>query len=117
MGQFQLLTERADLASDPLIAGFAKGGAIRVGDRLAGWQASDVKDVTCLGGEGDLPFPTPADWQMTSVDFRSPDGSALSVQRDPQGVSVYAGRYVELADLRPSRLRALDGWTIPEALR
>ena len=54
---------------------------------------------------------------MTSVDFRNPDGMALSVQRDAQGLSVYSGRYVDLADLKPTRLRAIEGWTVPEALR
>lgn len=116
MGQFQLLEERADLASHPLLS-----GALRVGDALDVdghvLTASDVKEVTCLGGEGDLPFPTPADWRMTSVDFRNPDGMALSVQRDGVGVSAYSGRYVELADLKPSRLRSVEGWAVPEALK
>jgi hypothetical protein len=114
MGQFQVLTERGDVAGQ-------LSGAIRLGDVLEvdGHRlvASDVKEVTCLGGEGDLPFPTPADWTMTSVDFRSPDGAALSVQRDAAGVSAYVGRYVELAELSPSRLRQLEGWALPEMLR
>lgn len=118
MGQFQLLSERTDLAAAPLLAG---GQPIRVGDQLqvdgAVLTATDVKQVACLGGEGDLPFPTPHDWVMTSVDFRSPGGEALSVQRDAQGVSVYSGHYVELAELQPSRLRALEGWRLPDALK
>ncbi len=118
MGQFQVLTERADVAGHPLIDGFAHGQPITPGATIDVdghvMMASDVKDVTCLGGEGDLPFPTPADWAMTSVDFRSPDGAALSVQRDPQGTSAYVGRYVELAELRPSRLRRIEGWAMPE---
>jgi len=64
-----------------------------------------------------LPFPTPKDWSVESVDFRSPTGAALSVQRDGLRVSAYVGRYVELAQLRPSRLRVMDGWAVPEAFR
>ena len=65
---------------------------------------------------GDLPFPTPADWQVESIDFRSPSGAALSVQRDKVGASAYVGRYVELAELRPSRLRAVEDWVMPDNL-
>jgi len=73
--------------------------------------------VECLGGEGDLPFACAKDWRIESVDFRSATGAALSVQRDGGRVSVYYGRYVELAELRPSRLRAIEGWALPEGLR
>jgi hypothetical protein len=114
MGQFQLLSERPDVAAR--IAGAAAvGDAIDVdGQRLV---ASDVKQVLCLGGEGDLPFPCAKDWSVTSADFRSPNGAALSVQQDAVGASAYVGRYVELAELSPSRLRKLEGWVLPEAFK
>ena len=114
MGQFQILTERDDVAAR-LPTAIALGDVVEVDGEAM--MASDIKTVTCLGGEGDLPFPTPRDWQVQSIDFRSVSGLALSVQRDQVGPSAYVGRYVELADLKPSRLRAIDGWTIPEALR
>ncbi|MCW3796873.1 DUF4178 domain-containing protein [Sphingomonas sp. BN140010] len=117
MGQFMLLSERKDLVSDPLLVGFGQGQPIRVGDRVAEFIATDVKQVRCLGGEGDLPFPTPADWMMTSVDFRDSRGRSLSVQRDADGVSAYAGRYVRLEELRPHNLRRIEGWTLPAGLR
>lgn len=113
MGQFQLLAEREDVARrlpDTIPLGFT----IEVdGETLA---ATDIKCVTCLGGEGDLPFPTPKDWQVESIDFRSASGAALSVQRNGLEVSAYAGRYVELPELRPSRLRTVEDWAIPDNL-
>ena len=116
MGQFMVLAERPDLLADPLLTGFAAGDPIRVGDRLGDYGAADVKQVECLGGEGDLPFPTPTDWTMTSVDFKSPGGAALSVQRDAKGVSAYAGRYVTLRELAPKNLRPIEGWSLPAGL-
>jgi hypothetical protein len=113
MGQFQLLAEREDVAAS--LGVVALGDVVRVDG--VDFIASDVKAVVCLGGEGDLPFPTPKDWSVESVDFRSPTGAALSVQRDGLRVSAYVGRYVELAQLRPSRLRVMDGWAVPEAFR
>jgi hypothetical protein len=120
MGQFQLLEEREDVAHHPDLAAFAQGAAIARGAELQvdgrRFVAIDIKQVACLGGEGDLPFPCPANWTMTSIDYREPKGGALSVQRDARGVSVYAGTYVDLADLSPTHLRRLDGWALPAAL-
>ncbi|MDE1916450.1 MAG: DUF4178 domain-containing protein [Sphingomonadales bacterium] len=121
MGQFQWLAERADLLSHPLIAAFAQGQPLPLGSVIEvdgrSYKATDVKHATCLGGEGDLPFPTPRDWAIDSIDFRESNGGALSVQRDPQGVSAYLGHYIELAALKPRGLRMIEGWTLPEALR
>ena len=121
MGQFQLLVEKPGAMDDALLRGFAAGSAITPGDQAvvgdAGYAATDIKQATCLGGEGDLPFPTPADWTMTSVDFKSKSGGSLSVQRDAQGTSAYEGRYVELAELKPKNLRAIEGWALPEMLK
>ena len=121
MGQFQYLTERPDLADHPLIAGFAAGQPIALGAVIQAdgrvFTATDVKRAICLGGEGDLPFPTPKDWAIDSIDFREPNGAALSVQRDRQGVTAYVGGYIDLPALKPRGLRAIEGWTLPEALR
>jgi hypothetical protein len=113
MGQFQVLAPREDLAE-------RFSGPILLGSRAQvdgqNFTASDIKQVTCLGGEGDLPFACPKDWAVESIDFRSDTGAALSVQRDGGKVDVYSGRYVELAELKPSRLRVIEGWTMPEGL-
>ncbi|MGE3693246.1 MAG: DUF4178 domain-containing protein, partial [Novosphingobium sp.] len=104
MGMFQYLTEKPDAMQDSLLQRFASGEAISPGDRATvggvTFSASDIKEAHCLGGEGDLPFPTPADWTMTSVDFKGQAGESLSVQRDAQGTSAYEGRYVELVTLK-----------------
>jgi hypothetical protein len=51
-----------------------------------------------------------------SVDFRSDTGHCASFQRDGEGASFYAGRYVALIDLAPHNLRRIDGWTPPAGL-
>jgi len=113
MGQFQILAERPDLGEWPLP--IRLGDTVRVDGQVL--TASDIKQVECLGGEGDLPFPTPKDCRIESIDFRSPSGAALSVQRDGGRGMAYGGRYVELAELRPSRLRVIEGWAVPEGLK
>ena len=121
MGMFQYLTEKPEAMEDALLKRFAEGEPILPGEQAVvggvAFSASDIKQATCLGGEGDLPFPTPAEWSMTSVDFKGKTGESLSVQRDSQGTSAYEGRYLGLADMKVRNLRQIEGWTQPETLR
>lgn len=121
MGTFMLLAEAPEVCDLPAIKAFADGGAITPGYRVTingqRFRAADMKQARCLGGEGELPFATPPDWTMTSVDFRNPDGGSLSVQRDAHGTSAWLGRYCELADLKPSGLRRFADWALPEGLQ
>jgi hypothetical protein len=121
MGQFQYLTEQSELLELMVLREFAAGQPLPLGTVIEldgrSFTAADVKCATCLGSEGDLPFATPIGLAIDSVDFREPLGAALSVQRDPDGVSAYAGAYIDLAALKPKGLRQIEGWTLPEALR
>lgn len=121
MGTFMALADAPHARHLPLIEAFARGDAITPGATVdidgRRYVAADVKQATCLGGEGELPFPTPADWTIASVDFREAGGACLSVQRDARETSVWAGRYVDLAELAPSGLRRFDDWTMPEGLQ
>ena len=124
MGLYVLLAEAPELLETPLGRQFASGGDIPLGATLdvsgdiagAHFTATDSKQAHSLGGEGQLPFPCPADWTMTSVDFRSEAGGALSLQRDGDGVSAWLGRYVSLDELKPVHLRKIAGWHMPDAL-
>ncbi|WP_295633896.1 DUF4178 domain-containing protein [Novosphingobium sp.] len=120
MGLYVLVTEAPELLETPLGNQFASGTEIPLGATLvvsgAHFTATDIKQAHSLGGEGQLPFPCPADWTMTNVDFRSEAGGALSLQRDADGVSAWLGRYVTLDELKPVGLRKIVGWQVPTAL-
>ena len=118
MGRFMLLRAVAD--------GGMRTGAVRsvrddqpisIGAEatIAGvpYRVSDVKDATFAGSEGELLFSTPADTPIRSVDLMAPGGECASIQKDRGEVSVYAGRYVTLAEISATNLRAFDGWPLP----
>lgn len=121
MGSFLISEERPDLLDLAPIRAFAAGeplypgATVMIGESL--FEASDVKQATCLGSEGDLPFATAIGTAITSVDFRSPGGAALSLQREADGASAWLGEYLELGQLAPANLRAIEGWAIPAELR
>ena len=118
MGRFMLLRAVAD--------GGMRTGAVRsvrddqpisIGAEatIAGvpYRVSDVKDATFAGSEGELLFSTPADTPIRSVDLMAPGGECASIQKDRGEVSVYAGRYVTLAEITATNVRAFDGWPLP----
>lgn len=82
------------------------------------YRVTDVKEATCAGSEGELPYSAPLGLAMKSIDLMAGDGHCASIQKAdspeaPGEVSVYAGRYVSLADLRATGLRAFEGWPMP----
>lgn len=118
MGQFMLLFEKpleGRLAK--VVSRLAEGGEAVIGEDATidgiDYQVADIKDATCIACEGELPFAAPAGWTVKSVDFRSNTGACASFQHDGTVASLYTGRYVTLAELKPQDLRPLDGWTIP----
>lgn len=121
MGSFMLTQEHPELLDRPELRGFAQGAALGPGVTLAigseEFAASDIKTAQCLGSEGDLPRPTPVGASLLNVDFRGTAGGVLSLQRDDEGASAWLGSALDLAQLNPRNLRALDGWTIPAAMR
>jgi endogenous inhibitor of DNA gyrase (YacG/DUF329 family) len=118
MGQFMLLFEKPLKGSlARVVSRLAQGGDAVIGEDAAidgiDYQVADIKDATCVACEGELPFAAPAGWTVKSVDFRSATGACASFQHDGTEASLYTGRYVLLAELKPQDLRPLDGWTIP----
>jgi Domain of unknown function (DUF4178) len=120
MGQFMLLAEQdVDALRADVFKALRKGESVGVGREAqvdgTAYSVSDIKQATCIGSEGELPFTAPQGWSVDSVDFRSDSGACASFQRDSTGSSFYAGLYVELSDLNPNNLRVIDGWELPRA--
>lgn len=85
------------------------GQSLRLGGLT--YHLDDIKQATCVGSEGELPFPAPKGRQSTSVDLSGPNARYACLEYSPnEGVSLYLGRYIEFDDLHLSNLRALDGW-------
>ncbi|MFN3456629.1 MAG: DUF4178 domain-containing protein [Novosphingobium sp.] len=120
-GMFMLTAEWPQLLDQPKVRDFARGEVIAPGDvvEVEGRKlfAIDIKQVECLGSEGDLPIPTAIGTRMTSVDFRSASGEVLSLQRDERGTTAWFGDSWDLLSLKPGNLRELEGWTMPGDLR
>lgn len=120
MGMYMLTSEYPRVLGVPAIFNFVQGNPMARDCTVKAdgkWlTATDIKEATCLGSEGDLPFPTLPGWTTTNVDFRNAAGDALSVQRDADGTTAWLGVWSDLAGLKPANLRQIEGWSIPRAL-
>jgi len=118
MGQFMALRE-VELKNPmaKVLRRLANGTTVVPGEKatISGhdYVVTDIRTVTCLACEGELPFTAPSGWEALSVDFRNKDGWCASFQKDRREASLYLGHYVTLADLSPRNLRTLPGWTMP----
>ncbi|MDB5708302.1 MAG: rane protein [Sphingomonas bacterium] len=78
------------------------------------YMVTDVKEASCAGSEGELPFSAPLGLTIRSVDLMGRDGRCASIQKDRGEVSLYTGHYATLAELRFTNLRAFEGWPMPD---
>lgn len=117
-GRFMLLHDYPNVARQTALARRIDRKELRPGVEVTigtvNFRVNDARAVRCIGSEGELPFAAPADLRIFSVDLLRDDGSCASVQKEGDTVSIYVGRYVSLASLRPRNLRAIEGWPMPD---
>jgi hypothetical protein len=118
MGQYMLTRARpVEEIRAQAVRRLAAGETVEIGTEAQidgeDYIVSDSRAATCIAAEGELPFKAPAGWTVHSVDFRSRSGLCASLQREGDHTDFYMGRYLQLGDLKPHNLRALEGWQAP----
>ncbi len=116
MGRIMLLRPAA-MPRSPVLRDFGPDAPIAVGTDITidkvRYAVVDSRTATALASEGELPFPAPAGQAIASIDLHAADGRCASIQHEGGAIHAYAGRYVTLADLRMTGLRAFEGWPMP----
>jgi hypothetical protein len=116
-GRYMLLDEVPAPANNSVVQAVLANRTPPVGraSTIAGikYVVVDSRQVVCVASEGELPAPTATGTQAISVDLMTTDGRCASVQREGDETHAYAGRYVTLAELGMTGLRAFDGWPMP----
>ncbi len=74
------------------------------------FHVKDIKDVTCVGSEGELPMKAPAGRKSTSVDLTSESEEFATLDYSSEETRLYVGKYVPFEKLQLNGLRELDGW-------
>lgn len=91
---------------------------LRVNDQVQmqseDYRVSDVKVATCVGAEGQLPYPPKPGQTLHNTDLTGAGGRCASIQTLGARTQAFVGRFQDLEGLRPRGLRALPGWPAPE---
>lgn len=75
------------------------------------FKLKDIKEVSYLGSEGELPFKAESNYRSTVYDF-SCDNLFLTIEypESHEEPFAYYGKYVELEKLNLKNIRYLEGW-------
>jgi hypothetical protein len=87
---------------------------IRIGQTVVinkiNFTVDDVKDVTCVGSQGELPMKALPGRKATSVDLLGPQDEFACIDYSADGLRLYVGKYEEFESLKFMNLREFDGW-------
>jgi hypothetical protein len=89
----------------------AAGQSVRIGGQA--FIVSDVKEVSCIGAEGELARNVSQGRRMTSIDLHGPGVAFATIEESAGQVELFVGRFVEFDECRFAGLRALSGWQPP----
>ena len=74
------------------------------------FKVVDIKQATCIGSEGELPFRAPQGRKTTSIDLTGHAEAFASIEIESDRKRIYIGSYVEWADLKCTNFRKYEGW-------
>lgn len=74
------------------------------------YQVDDIKEITCTGSEGELPFQGAKGRRSMSVDLSGQGQTFAALDYAEGRTALYLGRYVEFDQLSLTGLRELEGW-------
>ncbi|MBT3583329.1 MAG: DUF4178 domain-containing protein [Halobacteriovoraceae bacterium] len=75
------------------------------------YTVSDIKEITCAGSEGELPFKALKGRKSTSVDLLDSDENFASIEySEDEGILAFTGKYVELDSLNAQNLKQFEDW-------
>lgn len=104
MVSFQVMDQQVLPELKKLIA----GDSVRIGRNL--FTVNDVRDVTCVGSQGELPVRGVQGRQSTSVDLLGDQHQFGNIDYSSEGDRFFLGKYVDVEDLKFLNLREFDGW-------
>ena len=107
-GQYMISFQVRDGKSLPPINQIRPGNPVNVAGKLM--TVKDIKDVTCVGSEGELPMQAPAGRVSTSIDLANENGDFATLDYAGDDKRLFMGRYVTFDSMKLQNLREVDGW-------
>jgi hypothetical protein len=77
------------------------------------YRVTDLKQATCAGSEGELPFTARAGREVRYADLTSEVGGFAGLEEGDDGRRLYVGHHIHFDDVAFRDLRDVEGWTPP----
>ena len=106
-GEYAVCFQDRDTNNLPKQDDIALGTAIQT--KKCRLVVNDMREVTCLGVEGELPMTASRGRAGLSVDLTGNDLQFGTLEYSKDGLRLFTGRYVTLDELRMTGLRNPDG--------
>lgn len=113
LGEFQgfytMSFQVEDVSGIPPVNQLGPGRKISIGKSQ--FQVDDIREIECMGSEGELPFKAVKGRKSVSVDLGGQGETFASMDcSDEDGVLLYVGQYVDFDNFKFQALREIDGW-------
>lgn len=93
----------------PKCEDLAPGKTFKLNNQI--YSVDDIKEATCVGSAGELPFRGAQGRKNTSVDLSGPGHSFACLDyAKGEETQLYVGKYGEFDDFQFKNLREIDGW-------
>jgi hypothetical protein len=111
-GDFAILKAAPSNIHVPAAKDVKVGNQVKLGKE--NYAVTDIKSMTCVGSEGELPFQGIEGRESISIDLEKPNGQFATIEYNSNdGMSCYLGKYQSLNKLRMMGLREFEGWGRP----
>ena len=100
--------EDREFSNYPALGKLVPGAIITVGKTE--YTADDVKQVTCKGSEGELPFKCIFGRKSTSIDFHSTGSKFCNIDYTHDEKHIFVGKYIDIEELKLENQRQVEGW-------
>jgi hypothetical protein len=74
------------------------------------FEIEDMREVSCIFSEGELPMNAVEGRKSLSVDLTGPDDSMATIEYAAHQRRVFLGDYIDFDEFQFKNLRPIDGW-------
>lgn len=74
------------------------------------FTVDDIREVACVGSQGELPVKSVKGRKSTSVDLVGKNESFGNIDYSSEGDRLFFGKYIDFENLKFMNLREIDGW-------
>lgn len=76
----------------------------------AEYTVDEIREVACIGSQGELPVKSVKGRKSTSVDLSASGEKFCNIDYSSDGVRLFFGKYIDFEVLKFMNLREVDGW-------